>query len=246
VSGDCIDCGLCVETCPTGIDIREGLKMECVGCAQCIDACDAVMEKIGKPKGLVRYSSQARIMGERGRLARVRVFIYPALLLVIGSIFGFLLLGKADTDVTFLRGLGVPFVEMPGGEVSNPLRLKIHNRAREAARYTVTVLDPAEARIILDENPIVVPPGGSVTKGLVVVLQADSYVDGKRDLTLRVSQGTVFSRDIRYRLLGPVRRRDSMMVPPPNTPAPPNPALPVGSMTPGMPANPRSLEGDRP
>lgn len=73
--GDCVDCGLCVATCPTGIDIREGLQMECVHCAQCIDACDAVMTKLGMPRGLIRYSSQDAIEGKQARFLRPRVVI---------------------------------------------------------------------------------------------------------------------------------------------------------------------------
>jgi cytochrome c oxidase accessory protein FixG len=71
--GDCVDCGMCTDTCPTGIDIRDGLQMECVNCTQCIDACDSMMERLGKPRGLIRFSSQARIAGESSRFLRPRV-----------------------------------------------------------------------------------------------------------------------------------------------------------------------------
>ncbi len=81
--GDCIDCGNCVDTCPTGIDIRDGLQLECVACTQCIDACDAVMDKLKKPRGLIRFSSQARIEGQSSRLLRPRVIIYPAIMTVL-------------------------------------------------------------------------------------------------------------------------------------------------------------------
>ena len=78
---------MCTDTCPTGIDIREGLQLECIACTQCIDACNGVMERIGKPKGLIRLSSQAAIEGGRGRLLRLRVILYPALMLVLATAF---------------------------------------------------------------------------------------------------------------------------------------------------------------
>jgi len=78
--GDCIDCLACVNTCPTGIDIRDGLQMECVNCTQCIDACDAIMDRIGKPRGLIRHSAEAELAGEPRRLLRPRVAIYGVVL----------------------------------------------------------------------------------------------------------------------------------------------------------------------
>ena len=88
--GDCIDCRQCIAVCPTGIDIRNGLQLECIGCALCIDACDGIMEKIGRPKGLIAYDTDAnierRLKGEKPRFhfVRARTVIYSAILLAIG------------------------------------------------------------------------------------------------------------------------------------------------------------------
>jgi len=200
--GDCVDCGLCVDTCPTGIDIRDGLKMECIGCAQCIDACDSVMEKIGRPLGLVRYGSQARIAGEPGHVARPRIFIYSAVLLLLAGLFGFALSRQTGADVTLLRGLGVPFVELPDGGISNPVRVKIMNRHDEDVSFRVEVADDVPARLVLDEDPVSVPAGTSVTKGMLVVTPASVFSGGKRDILLRVSGGGE-TKELKYRLLGP-------------------------------------------
>ncbi|HEY8747626.1 MAG TPA: cytochrome c oxidase accessory protein CcoG, partial [Tepidisphaeraceae bacterium] len=81
--GDCVDCEMCVAVCPTGIDIRKGLQIECIACAQCIDACDSVMKKVGRKPGLIRYSSQAAMAGDKRSALRPRVIIYPAILLII-------------------------------------------------------------------------------------------------------------------------------------------------------------------
>ena len=85
-SGDCVDCAACVAVCPTGIDIRDGLQMECIGCAQCIDACDTVMTKLGRPQGLIRYTSQDALAGKRARMLRARTIAYPAMLLLAGGL----------------------------------------------------------------------------------------------------------------------------------------------------------------
>jgi cytochrome c oxidase accessory protein FixG len=98
--GDCIDCGLCADTCPTGIDIRDGLQLECIACTQCIDACNGVMQHIGKPKGLIRLSSQAAIEGHPGRWLRLRVILYPALMVLLSAIFLVILCTKKSADVT--------------------------------------------------------------------------------------------------------------------------------------------------
>src|SRR4026207_287405 len=80
--GDCIDCKACVQVCPTGIDIRQGLQMECIGCTACIDACDAVMTKLHRPRGLIRYDSQEAFTGGRTRWIRPRIIVYFVLLLL--------------------------------------------------------------------------------------------------------------------------------------------------------------------
>jgi len=203
VLGDCIDCSLCVETCPTGIDIREGLRMECVGCAQCIDACDAVMERIGRPCELIRYGSQASIAGEAGRLARPRIFIYSTVLLVVSGLFVFALSRKGVADVTLLRGLGTPFVELPNGEISNPVRVKIMNRLDQAASFRVEVAAGTPARLEIDEDPMMVPAGTAVTKGFLIVTPAAVFSNGTRDVVVRIT-GAGETKDLNYRLLGPI------------------------------------------
>ena len=200
--GDCIDCGLCVETCPTGIDIREDLRMECIGCAQCIDACDSVMAKVGRAQGLIRYSSQLRIAGERGRVARPRLFVYAAVLLAIAGIFSALVSQAKDTDITLLRGMGVPFTELPNGEIANPARLKITNRGRVARSYRIEISGGAPARIVLDEKSVTVEPTASITRGLLIVVPASSFVLGKHEVRLRIFDDKS-SSEVAYRLLGP-------------------------------------------
>lgn len=201
--GDCVDCGLCLDTCPTGIDIRDGLQLECVHCAQCIDACDNVMERIGRPRGLIRYSSQSRVAGHPGRWLRPRVVFYPTILLVLLSALGFVLAGKQTADVTLLRGMGQPFFEIAPGRIANQVRVKITNRSGQDASYTMEVADGGAAELEAAENPLAIAGGKSRTEPVLVTVPESTFVDGRHDLRLRVTDGREFDRTLTYRLLGP-------------------------------------------
>lgn len=201
--GDCIDCHMCVTTCPTGIDIRDGLQMECIGCAQCIDACDTVMDKIGKPRGLIRFSSQSAVDGERRRFFRPRVVIYPAVLAVIAGLFAVVFAHKAPADVSLLRGAGMPFTVMQDGRVANQIRIKITNRTERATAYTLGVVGVPGASLVIDENPLAVPGGQSRTEPALVLASPELFAHGVRDVLIRVTDGGAFTKETSYRLLGP-------------------------------------------
>ena len=201
--GDCVDCGLCVTTCPTGIDIRKGLQLECVACAQCIDACDEVMRKINRPTGLIRYSSQAVMEGATKRLLRARVLVYPAVLLAVMVAFFVVLLTKQSADVTVLRGLGNPFTVLDDGWVANPVRVKIVNRNDKARTYTVELLGGTGGRIEANAETLVVGAGESLTAGLRVMVPQSAYHFGRCDIELKINDDADFSETKSYRLLGP-------------------------------------------
>src|SRR5581483_9658008 len=132
-AGDCVDCGSCVLTCPTGIDIRDGLQMECIHCTQCADACDDIMTRLDRPTGLIRYTSRAALEANAGhpersegsaiagsarvRKLRPRTVLYPAALSVTFGGFIFALATRAPADITVLRGLGAPYVVEADGHV---------------------------------------------------------------------------------------------------------------------------------
>jgi cytochrome c oxidase accessory protein FixG len=204
--GDCIDCGLCVSTCPTGIDIREGgLQMECVACTQCIDACDSVMDKIGKPRGLVRYTSQAELESGKRRFLRPRLVVYTTMLLVMFGTLAFSLVGKSTADVTILRGLGAPFSVLQSGEVSNQIRIKIANRSDEERNYAFELMNAEGLTLVAPENPLTVGPGDSQMTAAFITTQPSSFTDGVIEITLRISDGVDFEELRPYRLLGPSR-----------------------------------------
>ena len=205
--GDCIDCGRCVTTCPTGIDIRDGgLQMECIACTQCIDACDDVMEKIDKPPGLVRYTSQAELESGDRKFIRPRLVVYSAMLLIMFSALGFSLVGKSTADVTILRGLGAPFSVLPSGEVSNQIRIKIANRSGEERSYEFELVDADGLTLVAPENPLIVAAGDSQMTAAFITTRPSSFTAGELEITLHIFDGVDFEELRTYRLLGPVKR----------------------------------------
>ena len=182
--GHCIDCGLCVQVCPTGIDIRKGLQYECIGCAACIDVCNGVMDKMQYPRGLVRYDTLNGLTQHLGRaqelrrIVRPRVLVYTAVLLLIcgGLLFGLLTRSPFRVDVVRDRGTLARIVD--DGWVENVYRLQIMNATEQPQRYTVAAaglpgmtqdrqaevaLAPAEARWIA--LAVRVPPEVAVRAG---------------------------------------------------------------------------------
>ncbi len=149
--GDCIDCKLCVVVCPTGIDIRNGLQMECIACGLCVDACDGVMEKIGKPKGLIRYDTEKNLLNpapqNRFKFFRPRTFVYGAILLVVSSLLIFNLSTKSLLEVDAIPDRNPLFVKLSDGSVRNGYTLKIMNKTHEQKNFEISAVSPKEAQI---------------------------------------------------------------------------------------------------
>ena len=202
-SGDCVDCNMCVKTCPTGIDIRQGLQMECIHCTQCVDACDTVMVKIGKPPGLIRYSSQAELTGQRASMPRVRTVIYPLALAITLGLFVTLLVMRGDTEVTVLRSLDAPYVIQPDGSVLNQVRIKITNHGSRDRRYRIEMLGAAEASVVVPINPLPIPAGRTQTTTMFVTLPATGYPGGLRSVNLHVADDGDFHAEVPWGLPGP-------------------------------------------
>jgi len=143
--GHCVDCSICVQVCPTGIDIRKGLQYECIGCAACIDGCDRVMEKVGYPKGLIRYSTQHAMEAKLTRAQmlkralRPRVLVYSAVLWAIIIATGVTLWHRVPLKVDVMRDRGALSREVEGGMVENIYRLQIMNTAEGARRFEIAV-----------------------------------------------------------------------------------------------------------
>ena len=142
--GDCVDCSICVQVCPTGIDIRKGLQYMCIGCGACVDACNQVMDKVQYPKGLIRYTSERGILEGLNaeqvlrRLLRPRVMIYSALMVIIVAVFFASLANRTTLRVDVIRDRGSLGREVPGGFIENVYRLQIINSAESPLVLSIT------------------------------------------------------------------------------------------------------------
>ncbi|PMR70047.1 cytochrome c oxidase accessory protein CcoG [Halomonas heilongjiangensis] len=157
--GDCIDCDLCVQVCPTGIDIRDGLQYECITCAACIDACDSVMDKMGYPRGLIRYTTENALEGKPSRILRPRLLGYLAALLVMVGAFAWALSERMPLGFEVERERNQLFQMTREGRVSNVYTLTVRNLDREDHVYRLAAR--GLPGLELDTDRIRVPAGES-------------------------------------------------------------------------------------
>lgn len=202
-AGACIDCGACVQTCPTGIDIRDGLQMECIHCTQCIDACDQIMDSVHQPRGLIRYTSREILAGEARHVVRPRTIAYPVALAILVSLFVWQVGTKATADITLLRSLDAPFVEETDGRIRNQVRLRIANRSGEARAYDIKVAGAEMGQVVVPINPFPVQNNHTETTSLFVLLPRDAFTNGQHEIRLTISDGAQFTQEVTHQLLGP-------------------------------------------
>ncbi|MCF5053850.1 cytochrome c oxidase accessory protein CcoG [Pseudomonas syringae] len=183
--GDCIDCQLCVQVCPTGIDIRDGLQMECIGCAACIDACDSIMDKMGYARGLVSYTSEHQLQGGKTHLLRPRLIGYSAVLLVMIAALVVALVERpmVSLDVTKDRGL---FRENAQGLIENIYSLKVINKTQQHQDYRLELVD-AEGFQLQGTTTISLAPGEITDVPVSVALLADKPASSSQTLRFKVT-----------------------------------------------------------
>ncbi len=145
--GDCIDCKLCVQVCPTGIDIRDGIQLECVNCTACMDACDEVMEKIGREKKLIRLDSYNGIVERKHRFVNPRSIAYSIVLLLLIALESFLFVNRSEVEVLFLRTPGVMYQESEDGVISNLYNYQLINKTSKVLDLDFVVRDLPSAKI---------------------------------------------------------------------------------------------------
>ena len=160
--GDCVDCTLCVQVCPTGIDIRNGLQYECIACGACIDACDSVMDKVGYPKGLIRYTTQHAIDAQPTHIVRPRIVVYGALLVAFFVAWTWGVLHRSSYIAEVLRDRNALYVVLADGSVENSYQLKIVNKTDAPRDFLVTLGDDAEGLVLRDSPVHVAVPAGEV------------------------------------------------------------------------------------
>ncbi len=157
--GDCIDCTLCVQVCPTGIDIRDGLQYQCIGCAACIDVCNEVMDKMEYPRGLVRYTTENALYHKKGRVLRPRVFIYASLLLIFISGLFYAISQRTPLELDVIRDRNALYRETDQGLVENVYTLKLLNMDEQEHRYRLTLDGLPNMELIKERDEVTVAAG---------------------------------------------------------------------------------------
>jgi polyferredoxin len=168
------------------------------------------MTKIGKPTGLIRYSSQDEIAGKPKHLLRMRTILYPVVLAILLGGLGTTMFFKQAADLTVLRGLDGPFALEADGRVSNQIRVKITNRRGEEMQYRIVLdslttsdINASEVTVVAPENPLTVKAGDTRATSVFVLLPARAFQNGERFITINVSDDRGYQESVRYRLLGP-------------------------------------------
>ncbi|OUS25628.1 cytochrome c oxidase accessory protein CcoG [Gammaproteobacteria bacterium 45_16_T64] len=206
--GDCIDCKLCVQVCPTGIDIRNGLQYECIGCAACIDACDSIMDQMGYDRGLVRYSNEHAIQGEKSSILRPRLVAYAIILCIM--ILGFIgtLFSRVPLEVDIIRDRNQLYRTNIDGDIENVYTLKIINKTQELHSYRISLaglegltLDTPETITALPGELVVVPTTAHISPGALKrpSTKIQFHVEALDDPSLQTEEES--------RFLGPIPKR---------------------------------------
>ncbi len=189
--GDCVDCNLCVAVCPTGIDIRNGQQQGCITCGLCIDACDSVMEKIDRPKGLIRYDSLNGLRGmvEAAWFKRPRVWVYISILAfsVIGGAWGLATLDAVELKVIHHRQ--PMFVMQSDGAIQNRYRLKVLNKTDQQIQARIEVSGPAGLIVVGASEAIMLTPSGVTAHEIFVRVPPHSLNSGSSQILFKVTTG---------------------------------------------------------
>jgi len=194
--GHCIDCTACVQVCPMGIDIREGLQMECIACGLCVDACNNIMDKIDLPRGLIRYDTtnhmEAKVKGgdEQFKFIRPRTIYYMCVIAIVGSIMLYALINRAPLQLNVLHDRNPLFVQLSSGEIRNGYVLKILNKTHDHNMYQISLVGLPNANIEVkaagdaDKDKLYVPADS--VGSYHVYVSSNVAPDRPRDITFKI------------------------------------------------------------
>ncbi|MDN5205047.1 cytochrome c oxidase accessory protein CcoG [Fulvivirgaceae bacterium BMA10] len=206
--GDCIDCKLCVHACPTGIDIRNGTQLECVNCTACIDACDDVMEKIHKPKGLIRYSSHNAIKDGKKEVLTTRVYAYSVVLLLMMTALTAFIVTRSDIEATVLRVPGMLYQEAEDGKISNLYNIQFINKTSEdmALELRLENFDEGEISKVGGEK-MTIESNGKADGVFFVKLPRELVKNGKAEVEIGFYRNGELIETETTNFLGPMGNR---------------------------------------
>ncbi len=204
-AGDCIDCHRCVQVCPTGIDIRDGLQMECVGCTACIDACDEVMVKVGFQKGLIRYASENEISGKRKFTFNNRMKGYTALLIGILAFITFLIATRKPVDVMISRVKGQLFQKVEGDSISNLFSAKVFNKTKFEQQFNLKLNDINGRIKFVTPNKLQIPEQKMQEVLFFVLIPNREITKRNTKIELDVYDNEGFVQTVKTTFLGPFK-----------------------------------------
>lgn len=203
-AGDCIDCHQCVHVCPTGIDIRNGTQLECVNCTACMDACDDIMDKTGKPRGLIRYTSENAIALKQKFKITPRIIGYSVLLFVLATTLLTLLALRSDFEATVLRTPGQLFQRLDNDRISNLYNIKAVNKTFDAVPVTVELIEPKGVIKWVGMGMKEIPGQGLAEGEFFIVLNRAQIKANKTIVVIELKTGNKTVKKIKTSFLGPV------------------------------------------
>ncbi len=205
--GDCIACNLCVDVCPTGIDIRNGIQLECVNCTACIDACDNVMDKIEKPRGLIKYASINSIENKSKFRFTPRAIGYSVLLTALTGFLAFLLITRTDFSVNILRTPGLLYQERPGDKISNIYDLNIVNKTFNTASIKLK-LENIDGELSIVGNDLVLEPQQIIDAKFLIILSKSNITGMNTPIEVGVYNNEELIKKISTSLLAPLKKKE--------------------------------------
>jgi cytochrome c oxidase accessory protein FixG len=200
--GDCISCRQCVNVCPTGIDIRDGLQMECVNCTACIDACDQIMDKVGKARGLIRFASENAIeKGEKQKFTP-RMALYGVIIAILISVFLVLVITRADVETMLLRAPGALFQELPDDRIQNLYTIKVINKTSRDIPVTLRLVDaPGEINVMGGEFSV--KKEDLAKTSVLIKLHRQQLTGSKTKLLIGVYENETLLETVKTVFVGP-------------------------------------------
>lgn len=207
MGGDCIDCGLCVKVCPTGIDIRNGTQLECVNCTACMDACDNIMDGVDMEKGLIRYASENGIRNKQRLTFTKRMLAYSIVLILLLGLETYLLVSRSDYDATIIRAKGMLYQERDNNEISNLFTIKLMNKTYDSLPVQFKVKEFPNARIEWIGKNLYTKPGDMTQGEFFVFVKRDQIKTRKTKLNIELYSNNKIIKTAKTTFLAPVKSK---------------------------------------